>query len=402
MKPKVHYHESETASYMADKTTIRSILAFAAATNYPLSHFDITSAYRHEPASTSTTVYVKQHPQFDGSYKHKEKFGVLKRNLYGGKSAAYFYCQGLQSFLKNQSYNQSPHDPLMFFKITSESFILLGISGDDFLVTASNQNLIQELLNVLETKYNIKDLGFPTKYLGWTITKQPDISIHISKPESILSLFESIHMYDCNPRHTPYEQKANLTTNAATDTSLPHKSKQYQKVIGEPRYITDCTRPDITFIVNSLAAATHYPTTRHWALLKFLMRYLKGTIYHGILFKPIPPQDQCIPMNSEKSNCIPLSSFSDADFPNDVKDRKSISGGIHTFYGSPIAWHSVKKRIQALSTCEAEYIAATSTAQLAQWLRRLLSHCHLISHGPVPLFYRQHICYPNCNKQRTN
>lgn len=117
MKPKVHYNESEASSYMADKTTIRSIIAFAAATGYPFRRFDTTSAYLHERASPSTTGYVKQLPQFNGTYKHSCKFGNLQTNLYGGKLEGYIYRQGLKYFLLQHGYTQSPHDALLFFRI---------------------------------------------------------------------------------------------------------------------------------------------------------------------------------------------------------------------------------------------------------------------------------------------
>ena len=43
------------------------------------------------------------------------------------------------------------------------------------------------------------------------------------------------------------------------------------------------------------------------------------------------------------------------------------------FFGAaPIAWQSLKQKIVALSTCEAEYIAASTVACQAVWLRRLL------------------------------
>uniref|UniRef100_A0A0A9FXX1 Uncharacterized protein n=1 Tax=Arundo donax TaxID=35708 RepID=A0A0A9FXX1_ARUDO len=52
----------------------------------------------------------------------------------------------------------------------------------------------------------------------------------------------------------------------------------------------------------------------------------------------------------------------------DVDTRKSTSGCIFFLGCSPISWHSLKQRVVALSSCEAEYIAATSAACQGVWL----------------------------------
>ena len=43
------------------------------------------------------------------------------------------------------------------------------------------------------------------------------------------------------------------------------------------------------------------------------------------------------------------------------------------FFGAePIAWQSLKQKIMALSTCEVEYVAATTMVCQVVWLRQLL------------------------------
>ena len=57
----------------------------------------------------------------------------------------------------------------------------------------------------------------------------------------------------------------------------------------------------------------------------------------------------------------------------DVNDRKSTSGLIFFLAGGPVAWQSAKQKVVALSSCEAEYIAAAAAACEAVWLARLLA-----------------------------
>jgi hypothetical protein len=62
----------------------------------------------------------------------------------------------------------------------------------------------------------------------------------------------------------------------------------------------------------------------------------------------------------------------DNDWCGDIDDRKSISG--YTFYmgGTTFTWLSKKQPIVTLSTCEAEYVAASLGVSHTIWFRRLL------------------------------
>ena len=67
-----------------------------------------------------------------------------------------------------------------------------------------------------------------------------------------------------------------------------------------------------------------------------------------------------------------LIGFSDGDFAGDRHDRKSTSSCIVLFGGMAVSWSSQKASIVALSSCEAEYIAATSATCQAIWMIRLI------------------------------
>ncbi|XP_066323771.1 secreted RxLR effector protein 161-like [Miscanthus floridulus] len=83
----------------------------------------------------------------------------------------------------------------------------------------------------------------------------------------------------------------------------------------------------------------------HWAAVKRLLRYVQGTVDQGIVFP-----------KTGRSR-LQLTLFSDANMAGDVDGRQSTSG-MHVFLGSaPISWLSLKQKVVALSTCEAEYVA---------------------------------------------
>jgi hypothetical protein len=68
-----------------------------------------------------------------------------------------------------------------------------------------------------------------------------------------------------------------------------------------------------------------------------------------------------------------LVGYSDSDNAGDIDTSKSTSGILFFFGKSLVSWQSVKQQVVALSSCKAEYIAASTASTQALWLVRLLS-----------------------------
>ena len=67
-----------------------------------------------------------------------------------------------------------------------------------------------------------------------------------------------------------------------------------------------------------------------------------------------------------------LESYTDADMAGDIDARRSTSGYLMKFGGAAISWQSKLQKCVALSTTEAEYIAATEACKETLWLKKFL------------------------------
>lgn len=218
-----HYNPQHTASYMADKTTVRLLFSLTSALNLSIDHFEITSAYIHEPYQHTKPVYVKQLSRFNGKLKHPGRGGQFIKNLYGNPSGGYYYLVGAQQCMINHGYNQSEHDPCLFYLFHSPiSFIMVALSSDDFLVTATSQSLINTLYTQLASQYNIKRLGPPTQYLRWTVNIARNGAVHISQPDYIENAPSTIRMSDAKGKNYPYTKGLPLHKPDPDDTPTPH------------------------------------------------------------------------------------------------------------------------------------------------------------------------------------
>lgn len=134
---------------------------------------------------------------------------------------------------------------------------------------------------------------------------------------------------------------------------------RYRSVIGSLRYLVN-TRPDIAYAVGIASRFMESPGSQHWAAVKQILRYIRGTIDYGCIYKSVTTEPVLI-------------GFSDSDLAGDIDDRKSTSGTVFFLGSSIITWTSQKQKIVALSSCEAEYIAAAEAACQGIWLSRLLA-----------------------------
>ena len=80
-----------------------------------------------------------------------------------------------------------------------------------------------------------------------------------------------------------------------------------------------------------------------------------------------------------------LIGFSDSDFAGDTEDRKSTTGVVYFLGKNLVTWASQKQKVVALSSCEAEYVAAASAACQGVWLSRLIGDLMETKETPVRL-----------------
>jgi len=88
---------------------------------------------------------------------------------------------------------------------------------------------------------------------------------------------------------------------------------------------------------------------------------VKGLINRGLVF------------DRNKAATLDVVGFIDSDYTSDLDKRRSICGYILTMCSGAIFVEASRQSIAALSTTEAEYIAATEGVKKATWLRGLVT-----------------------------
>ena len=100
------------------------------------------------------------------------------------------------------------------------------------------------------------------------------------------------------------------------------------------------------------------PTKMYWKATKHVLRYLRGTTKFGLWYRQIEG--------------VKLKGFTDGDWARSPSDKKSTYGGIFSIGSMTVSWYNRKQRSVALSSTEAEYMAASEASCEAIWMRKIL------------------------------
>jgi hypothetical protein len=353
---------TETFSPVARLDTVRALLSVAAAEHLNLCQFDVKTAFLY--GTIDEVIYMQQPEGFDDG---TDKVCLLKKSLYGLKQSPRCWNATFKAFLDSHDLKQSASDPCLFYSERASHKLILALYVDDGLVAYENNDDFEKLIADMKSDFMIT-VSPALCFLGLQIERLTDGSVFVTQESYTRKILERFNMLQCNKVDTPMDKlsDAEEKSDSIIVTDVP-----YQEAIGSLMYLATGTRPDIMFAVSYLSRALKQPTKRDWDKVKRVFKYLKGTSNKGVLFDS----------NGDKGI---LKSYSDADFAGDVLSRHSTSGVVCMHMGGPVSWSSQRQKSIALSTTEAEFVAASEATKEVIWLSRLLNEITSIT---TPLLF---------------
>ena len=344
----------ETASPTARGDTIKIAYALAASKGYVIHHVDIATAFLN--ATLTEDIYMCQPAGYD--IEHPDMVCKLLKSMYGLKQAPREWYKELCNALGVLGFQVCPVDPACFKRYDSKGSVLfLVIIVDDLMIMSPKKNLVSQFKKEIQEKFEARDLGDIEFYNGCKITLEESGTVHMGQPAYARSIVAAAGQQNARVQSIPMNPGCKL----CDSTSAPLTTEMYdtfRSVLGKCMWLSTSTRPDITFAVNKIARFASNPTKDHWNALVHLVRYIKGTVDLGLRFKP-----------GEFS----VQGYTDADYASsDLKTRKSCTGYVFLINGTAVTWQSKLQPSTALSTAEAEYIAACTGTKEALWVKMLL------------------------------
>lgn len=341
---------TETFSPVVRHTTLQLLFSLSVLLELHVTHLNVKTAFLN--GDLEETIYM-QKPDYYDVAGSSNKILKLNKAIYGLKQASRAWNKKVDSCLLKIGYCKSKLEPCMYIKNVDNFKTIVTVYVDDFFIFSNCKRETEKLKNVLSNQFQIKDLGQVKQCLGMNVNfDKLNKSVTLSQENYINTLLRKFNMTDCKAVDTPMESKLSVKDKQNINNQVP-----YQRLIGSLMYLSVLTRPDITYAVSYLSQFNHCHTKAHWGYAKRVLKYLKGTINYGIKY--------CANGSSE------IKGFVDADWANNLLDRRSYTGFCFVLANGIISWQCKKQKTVALSSCEAEYMAISESCKEAIYLRAL-------------------------------
>ncbi|KAH9668238.1 hypothetical protein KPL70_021339 [Citrus sinensis] len=353
----------EVFSPVVRHASIRVILALTAVEDMELDQLDVKTAFLH--GRLQEEIFMSQ-PEGYEDPKKKNCVCLLKKSLYGLKQSPRQWYLRFNEFMVSNGFMRCNYDCCVYFKkINTSVYVYLLLYVDDMLLASKDREVIEELKLLLNSEFEMKDLGQAKKILGVEIRRNRKNGLLILSQESYLkNVLTTFGMTDSKPVQTPLASHFRLSSSQCPSTDEEKQvmmSVPYANAVGCLMYAMVLTRPDIAHAVSVISRYMASPGMEHWKAVKWVLRYLNGTLKKGLVY------------GRTRENEDSLWGYVDSDYAGDLDRRRSLTGYVFMLNGCVVNWKSALQRVVALSTTEAEYTAATEAVKEALWLRGLIS-----------------------------
>ena len=390
-----------------DQTGARIFWAAAAHRNLRVYGADVSNAFAEAPPPVAP-LYMEIDEQFREWWKNKGREEIpeghvlpVKRALQGHPEAPRLWAKLIDTLIKEKlKLKATTHEPCLYSGKYNNTDILFLRQVDDFAIACPDEDLAKKIIGEINNHMSvqIKYLGLLTRFNGVDVEQTRDY-IKIYNTTYLRKILQG-HKNWFNKKmhcHTfPMPMKSENSFAKTLESAVPPTTDKervrlqremnfnYRQAIGELIYAMVTCRPDISFPVIKLSQYSINPAREHYEAIKEVFRYLHCTFDKGIHYwRSRPNADLPSPMHSFdtetdqseaklQDNGGVLKAATDSDWGGDTSHRKSITGLVIKLAGGCIYYKTKFQTTIALSSTEAEFVAATETAKSLIYIRTIL------------------------------
>ena len=353
-------------------STIRLVVSLAAENGLQLRHADFARAFLYSKKVNPNVVHVLRPPP---GVEEEGIYWVAKHVVYGFKEAPRAFHNTIKPILEGYGLKQAPGEQCLWFGKDNGTDVHIVVQVDDLLVSSEEKWYNGFIAYLQENDFNIKDLGLASRFMGIEVRQMPEQRMIVLSQESYAKeIVEGCKLDKSSDKQTPLSIPTTLTPELV-EPCTQEEHAEYRRGIGEVMYLQVMTRPDLAQGCSYLSQFLEAPLKWHLMKLRRMIRYIRATADRCLVFGG--PHEAPKGLNPGEMVCYVDSSW---------ESKRSVSGHIVFRCGGPIVWSSRKQKATALSTAEAEIVAASEATKSVLALRLILRDIGKEVKGPTVLF----------------
>ena len=354
---------------------------------YKTTQFDVKSAYLKGVRPEGKQVYVRPPMHAPQSTRFRKKddrrvnvvwglhcplYGEIEAGAHWHKTCMAFCTGGTDTSSKGLAFNQSGLDPCYMHRILSDgTYMDIGLYVDDGWCTHAGTPCALEVLAELNTKFGITQ-GEGKWFLGCNVeTVAGNITIHMGTYVKALAEKYLPKPLDSYPRYevpATDELREAYAEALTRDHVLTGDAKaKYMSKCGAAIYACPAARVGDCFAIGICARCLTFPTLRMDACLDRIIASMAQDPLQGVTYD---------------GSCSELTTYCDSDWAV----SNSTSAQVSTLGGAGIGWASKRQHCKALSSTEAEIMAASLAACEIMYFRGLLAEMGFAQQKPTVLW----------------
>ena len=208
---------TETFAPVVRFSSLRAILAIAAAADYEIHQMDVKTAFLN--GDLEDTIYMQQPDGHNAGGSQANHVWRLKKSLYGLKQAGRAWNQKMDAALAELGFTSLHSDGCVYIKRDSRSIQYVLVYVDDLLLVANNTTLLASTKVALSSRFDMKDMGEAHFILGVQIRRnRAKRQLSLSQREYVRTILERFDMQDCNAVASPMATGLKLVKGPLMDT----------------------------------------------------------------------------------------------------------------------------------------------------------------------------------------
>ena len=201
------------------------------------------------------------------------------KSLYVLKQAPKQWHDKFDNVMMSHDFKINECDKYVYVKDIEHKYVIVCLYIDDMFLIRSNDKMITYTKNMLNSRFDLKDLGLANVILAIKIKRTSD-EIILSQSHYVDNILEKFDKDKSSIAKTPVDVTLHFSKNKAKSIS----QVEYSKVIGSLIYLVSCTRPNIAYAVNKLSKYTSNPRVKHWQRILRELMYLIFTHNYGLYY----------------------------------------------------------------------------------------------------------------------